>query len=1191
MNTCPPTELLERLLTGVLADADAAFVRTHVTGCAVCQAALDRLSDLPPLRQWGAARGDAALAEADRPRLAALLAGLADTPFRDALPAAEVPPPAAGATLGPYRLLGELGRGGMGVVYRAHDEALQRVVAVKVLLPGEADPAARARFVREARAAANVQHDHVVAVHAVADPPDGTPYLVMQYVAGPTLAAHVRARQRLDPREGAELCRQVALGLAAAHAAGLLHRDIKPANVILEPLPDGAGPRFRAKILDFGLARLKEGHGGLTRTGTVAGTPAYLSPEQLRDPGRIDERSDVYNLGVTLYEMLTGEAPFRGEVHRVLEQVLHDEPVPPRSLSDRIPPDLETVCLKAMAKEPSHRYPSARAFADDLARFLKREPVRARPLGPIGRLGRWCRRKPALAAASALALLATLATVVALAVVLRLTVQHAKEMEDKANTEAGLRKDAERKEARSSFEDSYGKCRPEEAGRGLLWLARSLQVAINNDAPDVEESVRVQLHGWSRYVHPLRAVLPHEDEVSALAFSPDGTTILTGSKDGTARLWDARTGEPRSPPLKHRYPVTSVAFSPDGQTALTGSGEVHDSGEARLWKTATGQEACPPLEHDDQVDAVAFSPDGRTVLTGSKDKAALWDGRTGKPVGRPLKQPGEVLSLAFSPDGQLILIASEGRDQTTAQLWDARTGERVGVPMKDVEDCPVAFSPDGKTFLTGRGRSIQLWETSTRKPIQPPPDKFGVVVAAFSPDGTKVVTGHDQNHKAARLWDVKTGRAIGQPLQHQHQVDAVAFSPDGRTVLTGSADRTARLWDAESGLPVGPPLQHQAVVRLVAFGPDGRTVLTAGADRTAQLWEVSTGKALGRPLAHGSGVGEVAFSPDGRTALTRVTAGFQFWDVRTREPVGMPLRDLPPPPNHPPNAAAFCADSQNVLVSYQGLAQRWEARTGKAVGPRLPHPGGSIAAFHPDGNTVLLRQDGARLQLWDLAAGKALAPPIPHTEVSINAAAFSPDGETLVILGGEARLWEARTGKEVRRLPHQGPVVAAAFSPDGRTLLTGSWDQTARLWDVATGKPVGPPLQHQDQVLAVALSPDGKTVLTGSMDRTARLWDVRTSKPLGPPLQHRGFVHSVAFSPDGKILLTGDIDGTKPNWEGAQFWEGPGAVAGEAERITLWVEVITGLGMDEHDVVQVLDAATWQERRRRLEELGGPPLP
>jgi serine/threonine-protein kinase len=402
MNACPTPEVLRQVLDGTLGAAEADAVGRHLEGCARCQEVLDRASDDPAVPRWPGALADrtAVLPGPSLERVVQDLCILSTDLLPAGAPGGPPPsflgPPRRGGdlgTLGPYRILAEVGRGGMGIVYRGYDDTLQRKVAVKVVRPELAGPATRARLLVEARAAARFAHDHAVRVHAVDSTADGLPYLVLEYLEGPTLSQRLASPPALAPRQAAALAAQVADALAAAHAAGLVHRDVKPGNVILEP------PAGRARLLDFGLARLGDG-GGLTLEGALAGTPAYMSPEQVRG-GPVDARSDVYGLGATLYEALTGTAPFRGSAPRVLNQVLHEEPRPPRQLNDAVPRDLETICQKALAKEPGRRYQAAREMADDLNAFLEGRPIRARPLGLLGRGWRWCRRRPLVAGLAA----------------------------------------------------------------------------------------------------------------------------------------------------------------------------------------------------------------------------------------------------------------------------------------------------------------------------------------------------------------------------------------------------------------------------------------------------------------------------------------------------------------------------------------------------------------------------------------------------------------------------------------------------------------------------------------------------------------------------------------------------------------------------------------------------------------------
>jgi len=403
---CATPLALEQLLAGELPAGEADVLREHLAGCPACREVANDLSDHAGLRLWAAAGRQ--LPPVDMgPGVAGLLDrlhvhGAWETPAARAGGSTtggqcrETPPHPTPEQLGGYRILNELGRGGMGIVFKALDEQLDRVVALKVLRPERSDAASQERFIREARGAATVVHDHVVAVHAVGYLPDGELWLVMEYVDGLTLRQRIEADRRLEPKAAARIASQVADGLAAAHAKGLVHRDIKPSNIILDEAQD------RAKIMDFGLVRILDGSAGTTQEGLIAGTPEYMSPEQIRTPQRADTRSDVYGLGVTLYEMLTGEPPFRGAPQMVLDQVLRDEPTAPRRLNDRIPRDLETICLKAIAKEQHRRYQTAGELGDDLARWLAGEPIQARPVGRVEKVWRWCRRNPVPATLTAL---------------------------------------------------------------------------------------------------------------------------------------------------------------------------------------------------------------------------------------------------------------------------------------------------------------------------------------------------------------------------------------------------------------------------------------------------------------------------------------------------------------------------------------------------------------------------------------------------------------------------------------------------------------------------------------------------------------------------------------------------------------------------------------------------------------------
>jgi hypothetical protein len=476
-----------------------------------------------------------------------------------------------------YEVLGVLGRGGMGVVYRARQTELNRPVALKLSLAGAyADPREVARFRREAEAAARLQHPHVVQVYDVGEY-DGHAYFAMELLEGGSLARKLGGTPQ-PARPAAELVQTLARALHHAHQRGILHRDLKPANVLLAA--DGT-----AKVSDFGLARRLDGQLSLTPTGLVLGTPSYMPPEQAGGDNRaVGPAADVYALGAVLYELLTGRPPFKAATSfDTLLQVMTDDPVPPRRLAPGVPRDLETVCLKCLQKDPTKRYGSAEALAEDLGRWLKGEPIRARPAGRGERLWRWCRRNPALAAVTGLAA-AALAAVAGLSLGfvwnLRLEQQR---------TRAALR-EAEGLTASLVIDRGLAFCEQGDVNLGMLWLARGLEMAPA-DAQDLRRVSRANLAAWRRQLRSRRAILPHQERVCAVAFSPDGRMALTGSEDRTARVWDAAAGTPLGQPLAHRGSVFAVAFSPDGRTILTGSADQ----TAQRWDVTTRKPVGPAL--------------------------------------------------------------------------------------------------------------------------------------------------------------------------------------------------------------------------------------------------------------------------------------------------------------------------------------------------------------------------------------------------------------------------------------------------------------------------------------------------------------------------------------------------------------------------------------------------------------------
>jgi uncharacterized delta-60 repeat protein len=525
------------------------------------------------------------------------------------------------------------------------------------------------------------------------------------------------------------------------------------------------------------------------------------------------------------------------------------------------------------------------------------------------------------------------------------------------------------------------------------------------------------------------ARMTHGDYVTAVAFSPDGRYVVSGSRDGTAWVWEVTSGHEVAR-LTHDDWVSAVAFSPDGRLVVSGSWD----NTVRVWEVATGREVAR-LPHDEDVTAVAFSPDGQYVVSGSSDGTAwVWEVTSGHEVAR-LPHDGSVLAVAFSPDGRYVV---SGSIDNTARVWEAASGREVARLTHGDRVFDVAFSPDGQYVVSGSiDGTARVWEAASGREVARLTHDGDVSAVAFSPDGRFVVSGSIDG--TARVWEAASGREVAR-LPHDGSVLAVAFSPDGRYVVSGSEDNTARVWEAASGREVAR-LTHDGDVSAVAFSPDGRYVVSGSEDTTARVWEAASGREVAR-LPHDGSVLAVAFSPDGRFV---------------------------------------------VSGSIDGTARVWEAASGREVA-RLTHDDWVFdVAFSPDGRYVVSGSEDNTARVWEAASGREVAR-LTHGDRVFDVA-FSPDGRYVVSgsSDGTAWVWEVTSRHEVARLTHDDWVSAVAFSPDGRYVVSGSEDNTARVWEATSGREVAR-LTHGDRVFDVAFSPDGQYVVSGSENGTARVW-------------------------------------------------------------------------------------------------------
>jgi WD40 repeat protein/tRNA A-37 threonylcarbamoyl transferase component Bud32/tetratricopeptide (TPR) repeat protein len=1097
----------------------------------------------------------------------------------------DLPPGTFIRYFGDYEIRAEIGRGGMGVVYKARQISLNRPVALKMIRSAAlaSDDEIR-RFRNEAEAVARLDHPHIVSVYEVGEH-DGRRYFSMKLIAGPSLHEAL-GPFKSDPRAAARLMVTVAEAVHHAHQRGILHRDLKPSNILLDD-------RGRPHITDFGLARRLEGDEAMTLSGAVLGTPAYMAPEQAGGHKRlVTTLSDVYGLGAVLYALLTGVAPYRGETPlETLDRVRREPVVPPSRANSKVPRDLEVICLKCLEKDPERRYASAQAVAEDLSRYLAGQPIAARATGPMERAWLWCRRNPRLAGAAgttAAALVAVAAIAVAYGVEqararrridgllteqkgLNETVQQQsgqlKLALDRSNRLAGDLKDsyreAERRLAAVEFERAQVEFAKKQVDRGMLRLVQTWRGAVKAEDPGWQHMARASLSVWSRHQRSVVRVFDGDQA----AFSADGKTLLVAG-DGAARLWDVATGRAIGPALQLHDRILRVVLGPRGALALTEDGNK----TARLWDVATGRTIGQPMVHPARIQDAFFGPDGKTVLTwcwetrtrtgdagGFEEFGELrfWEPATARPIGSPRTLNERVNDVLFSPDGRVVVTTSHSsgaHTQYATRWWDATTGTPIGTPLIEPSGPGVlTFTPDGRFVLQGIRNVVKRWDAATASPAGAPVSlETQGLISAFSPDARLALA-------ALQLCDVATGKVVGPRMQIDGAGRRVKFSADGRSLLTHGSDGALRLFDVITGQSLERPIRLEGPVTWVAYSPDGRTILTIGLGirspngRTdvrggpggVRLWDADPRSPLGLPLeTQGviSGPGRFVLSSDGRSVLGLDWLGkpAQLWDIETSRARWTPLEDrgaVAMMPRHGPRSTpTFSRDGKTFWTEGQFGSQLWELATGKPLGPALTREVRvSAAAFSPDGRVVLMAIGDGSARLWDRVTGHPIGLPLRHPK-AIWTVAFSPDGR-LALTGGEdktARLWDIATGRPAGMpMVHQGEVLAVAFSPDGRTVLTGSSDGTARRWNVADGQPIGGPLKHQDRVSSVAFSPDGLTILTGSFDGTAGLWEAATGQPIGALMRHGGKVYSVAFSPDGQFALTGSADHTARLWDAA----------------------------------------------------------